>query len=93
MLLFRLSMPNVSSWNGRWSGEGREYTKLVDERQAKHELKGSYYYDFGDGWGARIDVTTVTGGEVAKIRKRSDGFCGYDWMVDSILRHGEITTE
>lgn len=28
--------------------------------------------------------------EAAKLRKRSAGFCGYDWMVDSLLMDGRI---
>ena len=24
------------------------------------------------------------------LMKMSDGFCGYDWMIDSIIKYGEI---
>ena len=23
-------------------------------------------------------------------KKKSDGFCGYDWMIESIIKYGEI---
>jgi hypothetical protein len=49
-----------------------------------------YSYDFGDGWRASIEVKAVEGPELRSIRKRSKGFCGYDWMVDSILDNGSI---
>lgn len=90
MLVFRFSMPSVGSWNDVWAGRDREYTFFAPERDAKHKLKDRYDYDFGDGWTARIDVTKVDSREVPKLRRRSDGFCGYEWMVRSILRHGEI---
>lgn len=32
----------------------------------------------------------VTGEQARTIRKKSEGFCGYDWMVDSILNDGAI---
>lgn len=28
--------------------------------------------------------------EAARMRKESKGFCGYNWMVDSIISYGEI---
>ena len=97
ILAFKLSMPGVSSWNGRWSGEGRDYVKLVTFRGKAGENKGqqllshgSYHYDFGDGWRARVDVEEVGSAGAARLRRKSAGFCGYDWMVDSILQFGEI---
>lgn len=92
MLLFTITMPHVGSWNGKWSGESKEFTKLVDERRCKNVEEGSYFYDFGDGWTARVSVTKVPSRDAAKIRRRSAGFMGYDWMIDSIIQSGEITT-
>lgn len=90
---FELSMPGVNSWNGRWTGEDSYYarTRRVSENDASN-LEKSYYLDFGDGWRAEVTVKRVDVREAAKIRKRSDGFHGYDWMIDSILRHRAITT-
>lgn len=53
-----------------------------------------HYYNFGDGWGAGVSVKIVDGvkGKNAAI-KGSKGFCGYEWMIDSILERGKITTE
>lgn len=95
-LVYELSMPGRNSWNGRWSGEDRVYAivrsiprgKKHDERAAGRV--GSYSYSFGDGWVARVDVRIVDGKEGARIRRKSQGFCGYDWMVSSIIQHGEI---
>jgi hypothetical protein len=53
-------------------------------------LKKSYYYNFGDGWGANIDVEHIDSKEANKRRKASAGFCGYDWMVDSIIHYDVI---
>lgn len=98
MLVFELSMPNVNTWNGKWTGEGRYYaliknlgkSKSARELEEKILSKKSFGYDFGDGWFARIDVRRVSGREVTAIRKKSVGFCGYEWMVDSIVDRLEI---
>ncbi|MGX5099910.1 hypothetical protein [Enterobacter cloacae] len=95
--IFELSMPNRGSWNGGWSGERDKYV-----RHRQLPLKGSpnvkngssHYYNFGDGWGANISVTIVD--EVkAKNQaiKGSKGFCGYEWMIDSIVNHGKIISD
>lgn len=99
IICFELSMPNNNAWNGRWSGDGRCYariknlghTKKAEAKAAKLIAGSSYYYNFGDGWGASVSVREVTASEAAKIRRKSAGFCGYDWMIDSIMYYGEIT--
>ncbi len=94
LFAFTLSMPRNSSWNGRWSGEERVYARVKSFRTEKliKRLKEnpSHYYNFGDGWCARVDIAEVSRSEAASLRKRSQGFCGYDWMIDSILVNGEI---
>ncbi len=87
---FELAMPGRSSWNGRWSGDDRQYLlyrTLTAKRCAEIGIsagEGSWTCSFGDGWTAR-----VTGRRVKK-RRRSDGFAGYGWMVSIILDHGSI---
>lgn len=96
ILSFRLSMPNIGSWNGKWTGESRNYVVTrkfgkSGEEKAKQILdKKSYYYNFGDGWGALVSVGEVDAKEAAKLRKKSDGFFGYEWMVESICKNLEI---
>jgi len=88
---FRLSMPGVNSWNNRWSGEGRNYSivRKISDKWANKLFDGketaSWTHHFGDGWSARITARVVPTGERLK---RSDGFCGYDWMVSNILAYG-----
>lgn len=98
ILCFELSMPQNNSWNGKWSGGGRYYaivrnlgkTKKAIEK-AKSILKTkTYYHHFGDGWVAGIQAREVDANEAAKCRRKSKGFWGYNWMVDSIIRDGEI---
>lgn len=94
LVSFELSMPNNNSWNGKWSGEGRCYARVrnLTKKQAQRVLlKDSYYYSFGDGWGACVAVKQVDANESRKIRKKSQGFCGYDWMIDEIQNDGKIT--
>lgn len=95
IIAFFLSMPNVGSWNGRWSGAGEQYvcTRTVKSDKADTILQGhNYYYNFGDGWGASVSVKLVDGREASKLRKHSHGFCGYEWMIDEIVTLGKIRT-
>lgn len=100
-LVFELSMPNRGSWNGRWSGEGRCYcivknfgsSKKAKARCEKLLEKRSWYYRWDDGWGASVSVKAVDPATARKYRKNSMGFCGYDWMVTSILAHGAICAD
>lgn len=98
ILSFQLSMPNNNSWNGKWTGDDVFYAKVINfgrskkaDKNAESILnKGYFHYNFGDGWAAGIDVKEVDSGEARSIRKKTKGFCGYDWMVDSIRLYGEI---
>ena len=96
-LVFTLSMPNKSSWNGKWSGAGNYYAVVRSVGSAKKAVEKyepivgkAFYYHFGDGWGASVSVRMAEKGEVRKIRAKSRGFWGYDWMVDEIMQHGRI---
>ena len=101
LLAFELTMPNVGSWNGKWTGSDRLYARIINFTQrygtskaAKEKLEGikgkNFYYNFGDGWGANVSVKQVDASKAAKLRAKSAGFYGYDWMIDSILQYGEI---
>lgn len=50
----------------------------------------SWYFSWGDGWGANISVQEVHSCDLRRMKKQSRGFCGYEWMVESILACGEI---
>jgi hypothetical protein len=99
LLEFKLSMPNVGSWNGRWTGEDRYYAIIKNfskskEIEAKQILDtGYFHYNFGDGWSAGINVRKVDSKEANKIRKKSNGFMGYQWMIDSIIKNNKIICE
>lgn len=99
LVSFTLSMPSVRSWNGRWSGEDKIYVRVRDLRSksdTKHLdallEKGYFTYRFSDGWVAGIDVKTVTSYEAQKLRAKSAGFSGCDWMIDSLIAKGEIVS-
>ena len=96
---FILMMPSRSSWNGSWSGDHslfvktRNFRSKRDIEKAKKLLKqGNFSYSFGDGWVANISISEVDTKEARKLRKNSKGFAGYDWMINSILNKGLITT-
>ena len=98
VVAFILSMPGNNSWDGKWSGDGKCYCimkSFTSQRYITAKIlplleAGSFGYNFGDGWYAHVDVRAVDAAESRKLRKASKGFCGYDWMVESILDHGKI---
>ncbi len=93
---FILTMPNNNSWNGKWSGEGKLYVKVRKlgkkwtEKLLPNGESRSWYYNFGDGWGANVEARAVDLSEGNRLTRRSDGYMGYEWMIDSILQHGKI---
>jgi hypothetical protein len=88
-VIFELSMPSNNAWNGKWSGEGDTYTVVRTLPVAKaNALKPRYTYSFGDGWVAAVRVR-----EAALREKPTNRFCGYEWMIDSILKRDAITAD
>lgn len=91
MIAFILTMPNRGSWNGRWSGENDLHAIVKTERSVPKDVIGkSFCYRWDDGWSACVSVEKVDCREGNKLRKKSRGFCGYSWMVDSIIKKGVI---
>lgn len=96
LIAFELSMPGKASWNGNWPGEGRPYVRVrvVSKDAAKRILEHpSYDYRWDDGWCASVTARKVDSRDAARLRKKSVGFYGYDWMLDSIIKRGCIMTE
>lgn len=95
LIEFELSMPNRGSWNGAWSGENNYYGIIKNIPKAKAEKileRNGYSYYWNDGWSAHISVRQVDSKEAQRLRKKSKGFCNYDWMVRSIIYDNEINT-
>lgn len=95
MITFELSMPNRGSWNNRWSGEKNRYIVCKREWGFSKEslnkiINQDYYYSWKDGWTACVSVRKVNGNTAKQLLKQSKGFCGYDWMISSIIRNGYI---
>ena len=99
LLSFEITMPNVGSWNGKWTGakdvhfafrnlSKKEGLKLMRDKEYRN-----FYYNFGDGWGANVKMKPITAVEKRKIKKINKGFMGYDWMIDSIIKNDKIITE
>lgn len=88
-VIFELSMPSNNAWNGKWSGEENTYTvaKQLPDKKLE-ELKPRYTYSFGDGWVAAVSIR-----EAQPREKATNKFCGYEWMIDSILKRGAITAD
>ena len=97
LIAFVLTMPNNNSWNGKWSGDGDCYAVVKSVNDSKKNatrydsiLDKDFSYNFGDGWRASVGVRLITPAEARKLRKNSKGFCGYEWMIQTILDHGKI---
>ena len=95
MIAFILTMPNRGSWNGKWSGERDLHAIVKSERSVPNKdiIGKSFLYRWDDGWTACVYVEKVDCKEGNKMRKKSKGFCGYGWMVDSIIKKGIIGFE
>jgi len=88
-VMFQLSMPSNNSWNGKWTGQDNVYTVARPMTDKKFgSLKEYYSYAFGDGW-----VAAVTVRKCKPREKATNKFCGYTWMINSILTHGEIKVD
>lgn len=94
LIAFTLSMSSVGSWNGKWTAADRLYVRVISigNKKRVNEIlaKGSFHYNFGDGWVAGISVKKVDAKEARRLRTASKGFCGYEWMIDSIRADLEI---
>jgi len=91
MIAFILTMPSIGSWNGKWSGEDNLYAIVRAERSVpKDVVVKSFWYNWNDGWSACVSVEKVDCKTGNTIIKKSRGFCGYNWMVDSIIKNGCI---
>ena len=92
---FKLSMPGRTSWNGGWSGEGKNYSivRTLDNETASrllatdygHSAQKSWSHQWSDGWCAVVTARVMLTDE---REEKSDGFHGYDWMIDNILKTG-----
>ena len=94
MIVFILGMPNIGSWDNKWSGSDRLYCRTYYDNYVPKSLVGNtYYYNFGDGWTASIEVKKLPCKEARKMEEKSCGFYGYDWMIRSLIKNGEIKKE
>lgn len=94
MVVFTLTMPNVGSWNNKWSQADKVFARSFPERVVPKILwDNNFYYRWDDGWTACVSVEQMPAREANKIMRKSSGFCGYDWMIKSILENGEIRCE
>ena len=94
MIVFELTMPHRGSWNGKWSGDIQRHIRVKYERSVPKDLwDRDFYYRWDDGWEARISVRKMSASDAHKLDKKSLGFCGYDWMISSIIKDGYIHTQ
>lgn len=93
MIAFILTMPNNNSWNGRWSGDRDLFVivKKIEKKLANELLEiENFRYRWDDGWTANIEIKEIDSKEANKLRKKSQGFRGYEWMINSIIENKKI---
>ena len=67
--------------------ELRKVQNLSQEELAKRILNQEYYsYHWDDGWTVRVTINKVNGNESRRLNRKSLGFYGYDWMINSIIK-------
>ena len=94
MIVFKLSMPHVGSWNGKWTQDDKVFARTYSEKKVPKELwNKSFYYRWDDGWTACVSVERMPASDARKIERRSNGFCGYDWMIRALIKDGYIHYE
>lgn len=99
IIAFELTMPGVGSWNGKWTGDKdlfvrcKTLTKPEAEKILGDKSERHFSYRWDDGWRANVLARKIDSAEKKVLEKKSSGFCGYDWMISSIIEHGEIKTE
>lgn len=89
---FRLTMPGVASWNGRWSGEDKRHIivrPVPESRILELGLPRTFDHAWDDGWRASVSARVLAVGERPG---KSDGFAGYGWMVDNIITYGSTNS-
>lgn len=86
LIRFHLSMDGCGSWNGVDTGKKPNNFAWfnVPKEQANEIIKkGSFHYDFGDGWWCNVYATLDK-------RSKTSGFRGYEWMCKEIIHYGKI---
>ena len=69
MIAFELSMPNVGSWNKKWSQEGKCFVRCYNQRKVPKEYwNNSFYYRWDDGWTACVTTRKITSAEAKKLK-------------------------
>lgn len=94
MIVFELTMPHAASWNGKWSGADQRHIRVKYECDVPKDIIGKDFdYRWDDSWCANISVQKMPAKEARRLERVSNGFCGYDWMIRSIIKHGRIEVE
>jgi hypothetical protein len=99
IVAFELTMPSAGSWNGKWTGGGdlfarcKTLAKSEVEKILGDSTEKNFSYRWDDGWCANIRVRKINSPEKKILEKKSSGFCGYDWMISSIISKGKIIAE
>ena len=72
-------------------GSDKLYVRCLDGREVPVKYWGkSFTYTFSDGEIATITLTQLHAKEAQKLERKSSGFCGYEWMIRSIIKNGNI---
>ena len=90
LMSFTLTMPGRGGWNGQWSGSDRLYVDVRRRPPGCEITQCDFHYHWADGWTACVSARVVDAKEAERLRRKTNGFAGHDWMIDSILSKGRI---
>lgn len=101
LVRWELSLPNIGSWDGKYSGKRNgmfAYPSRLDRKGEEAKKiqefidagKSSFRYNFGDGYTAMWTFTVIPTIKEYNQMNRGDHGTRYDWMIRSIMKHGEI---
>ena len=66
------------------------YARVENVTFRKNIGESRFFHSWDDGWTACVTLTRMPAAEARKLERKSKGFCGYDWMIKSIINYGDI---
>ncbi|MHB8281271.1 MAG: hypothetical protein ACYDDE_00535 [bacterium] len=97
-LYFQLkTSANTGNNSGKWSGYSKKHGKIIklsesDFKKFKNTVQNKYFWShrFSDGWLISFSLNIIDSYKANKIKKTLDGVCGYENIVNEIIKTGEI---
>ena len=91
MIVFELATMSMKERLRAWPENGQTHVIVkYDDEVPKRCLNVWYRYQDMEGELTRIHVYKLPSAKATSLANKSVGFCGKEWMVDSIIKYGRI---